>query len=313
MTTTPEPGGWSGGRRLSPADLRDVRFGRASVFRHGYDDSEVDRFLERVGEELAKLHAEKAELRDRVHALQARLADEPRPEAPSVQAVGILAAAQQTADQYVAEAEAVSRVMTTEAREHYEEQVREAREKVGAMIQAAHEAASRIAAQGTSAAVGEVRSGDVRTEDELAEQVRYLQAFGQACRAQLRAYLEALLADVEREWGAAHPEGVPVSPSPGARPLQSGRPAALTGTGAAAPPAGSRPAVSGPRSSASASSGSASSGPGSSGSASSGPGSSGPGSSGSGSSGTAEPRTVEAAAVLLSHESVGAEEAARRP
>ena len=336
MTTTTEAGGWS--RRLTPADLRDVRFGRSSVFHPGYDDTEVDRFLERVGEELARLHAEKAELRDRVHALQARLDDEPRQDAPSLQAVGILAAAQQTADQYVAEAEAVSRVMTMEAREHYEEQVREAREKVGAMIQAAHEAASRIAAQGTSAAAGEVRSGDVRTEDELADQVRYLQAFGQACRAQLRAYLEALLADVEREWGAAHPEGVPVSPPPGAQPLRSGHPAVPARTGAASSPAVARPAVSGPPSSGpqasgpqasgsqasgSASSGSASSGSASPGSASPGspssvpassvPASSVPASSVPASSGPAEPRTVEAAAVLLSQESLGAEEAARRP
>ncbi len=290
MTTTTGTGGAS--RRLTPADLREVRFGRSSVFHPGYDDTEVDRFLQRVGEELARLHAEKAELRDRVHALQARIDDEPRQDAPSLQAVGILAAAQQTADQYVAEAEAVSRVMTTEAREHYEEQVREAREKVGAMIQAAHEAASRIAAQGTSAAAREGRSVDARTEDELAEQVRYLQAFGQACRAQLRAYLEALLADVEREWGAAHPQGVPVPSPPGAQPLRSGRPAPA-GSGAASSPAVSRPPSSGSPMSGSAPSGSPSPGP--------------------ASSGTAEPRTVEAAAVLLSQESVGAEEAARRP
>ncbi|HYO35826.1 MAG TPA: DivIVA domain-containing protein [Geodermatophilus sp.] len=290
MTTSTEAGGAS--RRLTPADLREVRFGRSSVFHPGYDDTDVDRFLERVGEELARLHAEKAELRERVHALQARLDDEPRQDAaPSLQAVGILAAAQQTADQYVAEAEAVSRVMTTEARQHYEEQVREAREKVGAMIQAAHEAASRIAAQGTPAAAGEARGGDVRTEDELAEQVRYLQAFGQACRAQLRAYLEALLADVEREWGAAHPQGVPVAVPPTAQPPRPARPAA-NGTGAA-----SSPAVSGPASPGTASPGSLSSVP----------------SSVPASSGPAEPRTVEAAAVLLSQESLGAEEAARRP
>ena len=40
----------------------------------------------------------------------------------------------------------------------------------------------------------------------------YLRAFGQATRTQLRAYLEALLADVEREWGSADPAGVPQEP-----------------------------------------------------------------------------------------------------
>ncbi len=285
MTTTSESAG-PGGRRLSPADVRDARFARSSVFHPGYDDVEVDRFLERVGDELARLHAEKAELRDRVHALQARVDDEPRPEAPSAQAVGILAAAQQTADQYVAEAEAISRVMTAEAREHYEEQVREARERVGAMLQAAHEAASRIAAQNAPAASGEPRGTDVRTEEELQEQVRYLQAFGQACRAQLRAYLEALLADVEREWGAAHPQGVPVAPRPQAESLRPARAASDPAPAAAitAPdPAASGAEASGPKSSA------------------------------QNSSGPDGPRTVEAAAVLLSGESLRAEETARRP
>ena len=37
----------------------------------------------------------------------------------------------------------------------------------------------------------------------------YLRAFGQAVRTQLRAYLEALLNDVESEWGQADPAGLP--------------------------------------------------------------------------------------------------------
>ncbi|MBM7808912.1 DivIVA domain-containing protein [Geodermatophilus bullaregiensis] len=212
MSTSTDTAAWSGGRRLTPADVRDVRFGRSSIFHPGYDDTEVDRFLDRVGQELDRLHAEKAELRDRVHALQARVDGEARPEAPSAQAVGILAAAQQTADQYVAEAEALSRVMTTEAREHYEEQVRQAREKVGAMIQAAQEAAARITGQGRGGLVAGEGAADPQTAD-LQEQVVYLQAFSQACRTQLRSYLEALLDDVEREWGAAHPDAVPAAPA----------------------------------------------------------------------------------------------------
>ena len=207
-------------RRLTPADVREVRFARSTILHPGYSDTEVDRFLDRVGEELARLHAEKAELRDRVQALQAQVGDERPREEPTAHAVSLLAVAQQTADQYVAEAESFSRVMVSEAQQQYEEQLSDAREKVGAMIQAAHEAASRIAAQGTSVAAGGLRGGDTRTEDELAEQVRYLQAFGQACRTQLRAYLEALLVDIEREWGAAHPAAVPVpgSPARAARP-----------------------------------------------------------------------------------------------
>jgi cell division septum initiation protein DivIVA len=123
---------------------------------------------------------------------------------PSDQAVGILATAQLTADQYVAEAEDFSRQMTSEARAQYEEQLSEARERAGAIVQAAAEARAAIAAAG-----GGSSTSDGPGTQELQEQIAYLKAFGQATRVQLRSYLEALLADVETEWGRAHPGVVP--------------------------------------------------------------------------------------------------------
>ena len=201
-------------RRLSPADVRGARLPRATMLRPGYNDVEVDRFLDRLADELARLHAEKAELRDQVHALQAQAADVVAsiPEPPSDQAVRILATAQQTADSYVAEAEDFSRQMTTDARAQYEEQLRLARENAGAIIHAAHEAAARM----TAGARARADDGTESNTEELEEQVAYLRAFGQACRTQLRAYLEALLADVEAEWGRADPGALPVRPQPAA-------------------------------------------------------------------------------------------------
>ena len=223
--TTPEQVA-SNGRRLTPADVREVRFTRSSMLHPGYNDSEVDRFLDRVGEELGRLHAEKSELRDRVQALQAQVGEAPRREEPTAQAVSLLAVAQQTADQYVAEAETFSRVMVSEAQQQHDEQLQTAREKVGAMIQAAHEAAARIVAEGG----GPAAVGDARTAQELQDQVAYLQAFGQACRTQLRSYLEALIGEVEQAWGRSDPAAVPVPGSP----PQAARPAPPPG---APPPA----------------------------------------------------------------------------
>jgi cell division septum initiation protein DivIVA len=135
------------------------------------------------------------------------------PEPPSEQAVRILSVAQQTADNYVAEAEEFSRQVTGEARSEYEELVRRARENAGAILQAAQEAAANLAGAPVNAP-----DGAGRTVAELEEQVAYLKAFGQACRVQLRAYLEALLSDVENEWGradpAAVPPGAPRAPAP---------------------------------------------------------------------------------------------------
>jgi DivIVA domain-containing protein len=200
-------------RRLTPGDVQSVRFSNGSMLHPGYNEVEVDRFLNRVAQELARLHAEKAELRDHVHSLEAQLDDAeavPVPEAPSDQAVRLLATAQQTADNYVAEAEDFSRQMTADARARYEEQMRHARETAGAIIQAAHEQAATMT--GVAEPVAAEPAGRSATTAELEEQVAYLKAFAQACRTQLRAYLEALLSDVESEWGKADPVALPQGP-----------------------------------------------------------------------------------------------------
>jgi DivIVA domain-containing protein len=222
-------------RRLNPGDVQTVRFSNGSMLHPGYNEVEVDRLLNRVAQELARLHAEKAELRDHVHDLQAQLEDAeavPVREAPSDQAVRLLATAQQTADDYVAEAEDFSRQMTADARSRYEEQMRNARESAGAIIQAAHEQAAHMTGMGERPVAAEP-VGRTATTAELEEQVAYLKAFAQACRTQLRAYLEALLTDVESEWGKADPVALPQAPirTPAQRGApQSENPVAETGS-----------------------------------------------------------------------------------
>ncbi|UOY02382.1 DivIVA domain-containing protein [Blastococcus sp. PRF04-17] len=196
-------------RRLSPADLHNARFTRAPMLRPGYVDSEVDRVMSRVAEEIGRLIAEKAELRDQVTALQMQVEGHQAQLPPSDQAVRILASAQLTADNYVAEAEEFSRQVTAEARTQYEELTREARETAGAIIQAAQQAAATMTP-------APVEAGE-RDLEKLQEQVAYLKAFGQACRVQLRSYLEALLSDIETEWGRADPAALPEVPRPPAQ------------------------------------------------------------------------------------------------
>jgi DivIVA domain-containing protein len=200
-------------RRPTPADLQSVRFTRATMMKPGYVDTEVDRVMNRMAEELGRLYAEKAALRDQVRALQAQVDGTVVPEPPSEQAVRILASAQLTADNYVAEAEEFSRQVTSEARAEYEQRVREARENAGGILQAAQEAAAKLA-EGRPVAA----DPGTRNVQELEEQVAYLKAFGQACRVQLKAYLEALLSDVEAEWGHADPVALPpAAPRPPAQ------------------------------------------------------------------------------------------------
>jgi hypothetical protein len=85
--------------------------------------------------------------------------------------------------------------------------VRQARENAGAILQAAQEAAGRLGGGAPA-----VTDGSQRTVEELQEQMAYLKTFGQAVRVQLRSYLEALIADVESEWGRADPAALPLEP-----------------------------------------------------------------------------------------------------
>jgi DivIVA domain-containing protein len=202
MTTSNTASGYEAGPPTAD-DLRAVHFTPASMLHPGYTDREVDDFVARVADELARLTEENARLHEQVQALRQQVDAAASRPSPSDQAVGILATAQLTADQYVAEAEEFSRQMTSEARSQYEEQLSQAREKAGAIIQAAQEARTAIAGTGARAAEA------APDTQELQDQVAYLKAFAQACRVQLRSYLEALLSDVETEWGRAHPAVVP--------------------------------------------------------------------------------------------------------
>ena len=129
-----------------------------------------------------------------------------------------MAAAQQTADTYVADAEKYSQRVTADAREHSQQILGEARQAAQQLVEQAQrlarEAAERTV-EGEPAGVGEP------SRHELDQQITYLKTFSQVCRVQLRAYLEALLRDVEEEWGRADP-GVVLSVPPPARPAEPG-------------------------------------------------------------------------------------------
>jgi DivIVA domain-containing protein len=208
--------------RLSPGDVQRVRFARSGLGWRGYEEREVDAFLLRVQSEIGQMIAEKSELRDEVIRLRRDLdncaqetqASAPRGEEAEVQAVRVLSKAQQTADQYVAEAEEYSRRIALDARQHYEDVVMEARARAAELLSSAqHLAAANGGSAGNGAAV--VPEGD---REGLEAQVRYLQTFSQVCRVQLRSYLEALLREVEEQWGRADP-AVVVNGRPEAAPM----------------------------------------------------------------------------------------------
>jgi DivIVA domain-containing protein len=235
--------------RLSPAEVHRMLFARAGLGRRGYDEAEVDAFLDRVQAELSRLIAEKSELRD--EAIRWReeaqrtpgagdsdeASDGVRRDAASVQAIRVLSAAQQMADQYVSDAEHYSKRMSSETRQHCEEMIEQARAQARTIVEEAERKASELqseaeraakelasaerpaieaapAAAPAAVAAAPVTGGP--SKQELEEQIAHLRMFGQVTRAHLRAYLEALLRDVEEEWGKANPQvvqGVPALPA----------------------------------------------------------------------------------------------------
>ncbi|MDQ2710280.1 MAG: DivIVA domain-containing protein [Actinomycetota bacterium] len=58
---------------LTPADVHNVAFSKPPIGKRGYNEDEVDAFLDLVETELAKLLEENTELRDQVNALEQQL------------------------------------------------------------------------------------------------------------------------------------------------------------------------------------------------------------------------------------------------
>jgi cell division septum initiation protein DivIVA len=214
--------------RLTPAAVRETRLKRAPLGRRGIDEEQVGLFLADVERELVLLFNERTELQNEVTRLRQRLlhvtqpgaapgsavAVMPNPEDASAQAVKILAKAQQTADEYVADAEDYSRQLAEDARRHYEEILSEARERARALVDGSHQRASMAAEAAVNSLSGAGGRGGGERGDLEAE-VAYLRTFSQVYRVHLRSYLEALLRNVD-EWERA--ENVPAAPAAARQP-----------------------------------------------------------------------------------------------
>lgn len=234
-------------RRLRLAELQATEFRRTSFGRRGYDEQDVDSYVTRSTHEIARLVEDKAALRADLERLRDRFTAEfgrtpeddaaasgPRVEDAQVQAVTILSRAQQTADEYVAGAEDYSRQLTASARVHYDELLGEARTRADGLLQEAHQRATLAgdtAARRYRDGAGEVgdAGGFLVEKEELERQIAYLQTFSHACRIQLRSFLEALIGDIEREWGRADPAAIAGPPGIGPGATAAG----LAGSGAA--------------------------------------------------------------------------------
>jgi len=217
---------------LTPADVRNKQFSTTRL-RPGYDEEEVDAFLDEVEVELDRLVPENEELRAKLaecmrggksamSALNSPLTDhepdlmapepmmpepERRPEpammsmAPPPEdnmdtAARVLALAQQTADQAIADARREADETLGRARREADEILGKARrqsEQITSDARARAESLERDAQERHRQAMGSL----VQQREELERRVDDLRAFEREYRSRLKAYLEGQLRDLE--------------------------------------------------------------------------------------------------------------------
>jgi DivIVA domain-containing protein len=215
---------------LTPADVRNKQFSTTRL-RPGYDEEEVDAFLDEVEVELDRLIQENEELRAKLaeslrggkvpmSALSSPLADpapelmapeplrepERRPEPqmmgmPPVEdnmdtAARVLALAQQTADQAIADARREADETLGRARREADDILGKARrqaEQITSDARARAESLERDAQERHRQAMGSL----VQQREELERRVDDLRAFEREYRSRLKAYLEGQMRDLE--------------------------------------------------------------------------------------------------------------------
>lgn len=202
--------------RLTPDEVRSMAFPAARFGRRGLDEEHVRAFCARVEAEIVFLLNERASLYQHAELLRRQVTEENgepgyTPEAAHVQAVQILANAQQTADRLVRDAQQYCRELANGAKAR-RDQMLDIAQGNAAKIMAEAEAEARAAAASASAA----QDGRLGEHGNPQEEMAYLRTFSQVYRAHLRAYLEALLRNVD-DWGRAEHEamGVPGQARPG--------------------------------------------------------------------------------------------------
>lgn len=193
---------------LTPEDVVNKRF-QPTKFREGYDQDEVDDFLDEVVVELRRLGQENEELRQRLLAGESRInelqrtASQAPPQQPQYGAAPVVvpAPAAYPAEQgYASDQNAVDPGNTNNllqlARKLHEEHVREGIEKRDALIAEGHAAAARVVSEAENNQRLQLSSLD-QERVALERRVDELRNFEREYRQKLKGYIEGQLRELE--------------------------------------------------------------------------------------------------------------------
>ena len=205
---------------LTPEDVVNKRF-QPTKFREGYDQDEVDDFLDEVVVELRRLNQENEELRQRVIAGESRINELQRSGGTVAQAESPTSAPMAPAPEYSAPVFSAPEPAVTEpaaaevtpayspendqnntnnllqlARRLHEEHVREGIEKRDALIAEGHSTAARIVSEAEAEQRSQLESLD-EERSSLESQIEELRTFEREYRAKLKDHIEGLLHDLD--------------------------------------------------------------------------------------------------------------------
>lgn len=216
---------------LTPEDVVNKRF-QATKFREGYDQDEVDDFLDEVVVELRRLNQENEELRQRLAAAEARAGEghaAPAPAAAPAPVYAEPAAAPPTVavptHTAAPQSELDEQTSTTNllqlARRLHEEHVREGVEKRDALIAEGHATAARIVAEAEAKQRAQMGILD-QERMALEKRVDELRVFEREYRQKLKSYIEGQLRELDTAQpvqvsggaGFSAPVGATSEPSP---------------------------------------------------------------------------------------------------
>lgn len=193
---------------LTPEDVVNKRF-QATKFREGYDQDEVDDFLDEVVVELRRLNQENEELRQRLAAAEARSGEgqgapaqaapaapapvyaEPAAAPPTVAVPTHTAAPQSELDEQTSTTNLLQL-----ARRLHEEHVREGVEKRDALIAEGHATAARIVAEAEAKQRAQMGILD-QERMALEKRVDELRVFEREYRQKLKSYIEGQLRELD--------------------------------------------------------------------------------------------------------------------
>jgi DivIVA domain-containing protein len=173
--------------QLSARSIRGIEF-QTSKFGRGYDKRTVNSFLDEIATVVENLQQQLLACDREIERLEQRVIEGPRGD-QVIQAVNVISNAQRTADSTVAEADAYSARVMSEARAAYDD----ARRRAAQLEQEAEENVRRLSAS------AQMKQG------ELDKQTAYLRTLRDATRTQMQKFLEGMLDHLTEEYGRAHP------------------------------------------------------------------------------------------------------------